>query len=210
MDPDDGSYEYDFLLTGASGGLSLVNVGQNLAHVTGTTPDDQLGLEIDITCTVIDGKGVSLQSVSVTRTWEAPSVLTDAGEVEVNTSADFAGEYPNLQKGVPVDFYARVLPSSMEDLDDGSYAYEFQLTGEYAGLSIESLNGNLAHITGVSEVAGNATFLDVRCSVTDKKGTSLQSIPAYVMWGSATEAIEEVVTEVKTKTSKAKSKKKPE
>ncbi|UNX66903.1 hypothetical protein [Klebsiella aerogenes] len=209
MDPDDGSYEYDFLLTGASGGLSLVNVGQNLAHVTGTTPDDQLGLEIDITCTVIDGKGVSLQSVSVTRTWEAPSVLTDAGTVELNTSADFAGSpYIVLNNGEPVDFYARVAPSSLVDLDDGSYVYEFTMGGEYQGLSMEVLDRNLVRITGVNDYSSYGDAIDIYCAVIDKSGNRENSSPALVLWDRPD--VEEVVAEVKAKASKAKSKKKPE
>lgn len=76
-DADDGSYEYDFLMTGAAGGLSLVNTAQNMAHITGTTPADQAGKTLTINCTVIDKAGTSLDATPLSGDWGDPT-LTEA------------------------------------------------------------------------------------------------------------------------------------
>ncbi|QHA89567.1 hypothetical protein [Serratia rhizosphaerae] len=73
VEPDDGTYEYDFRLMQAAGGLSLYNVGHNLAHVTGTTPADQAGLQLYVGCTVIDSAGASAPSSNVNGSWGEPA-----------------------------------------------------------------------------------------------------------------------------------------
>lgn len=85
--PDDGSYEFDFKLTGASGGLSLVNTDQNLAHVTGSTPEDQAGLTLNVTCTVIDKAGNSLDATAVSGDWGSRDLLQTLENVDGDTSA---------------------------------------------------------------------------------------------------------------------------
>ncbi len=77
VDPDDGSYEFDFLMTGAAGGLSLINTAHNMAHITGTTPADQADKTLTINCTVIDKSGASLDSTPVAGVWGDPN-LTEA------------------------------------------------------------------------------------------------------------------------------------
>jgi len=70
VDADDGSYEYDFLMAGAAGGLSLLNSQRDMAHVTGTTPADQVGLTLNIECSVIDSAGNSMDSAPISGDWQ--------------------------------------------------------------------------------------------------------------------------------------------
>ncbi|MGZ7265325.1 hypothetical protein ACXWP3_09455, partial [Streptococcus pyogenes] len=60
-----GEYEYDYLMGGAAGGLKMVEsrnaAGEEVAHITGTTPADQVGLSFTLDCTVT-GKKDSTQT----------------------------------------------------------------------------------------------------------------------------------------------------
>lgn len=68
---DDGSYQYNFLMqTVGSGGISLINIGRNLAKVAGTTPLDQVGLMFSVNCTAIDISGNSVTGTALTKVWE--------------------------------------------------------------------------------------------------------------------------------------------
>jgi hypothetical protein len=73
-DLDDGTYEYDFKLTGASGGLSLVNTSRDVAHITGTTPADQAGLTLNVTTQVIDSAGNAVDADVLSGIWGEPGV----------------------------------------------------------------------------------------------------------------------------------------
>jgi hypothetical protein len=67
---DDGTYTYNFLMqTVGSGGLSLINIGRNLARVAGTTPLDQVGLTFSVNCTVVDGSNHSVAGAAITKVW---------------------------------------------------------------------------------------------------------------------------------------------
>lgn len=69
---DDGSYQYDFLMQEVgSGGLSLINGVGNIAHVSGKTPSDQVGLLFSVNVTVIDVKGNSVNGTALTQNWIA-------------------------------------------------------------------------------------------------------------------------------------------
>lgn len=74
-EPDNGTYEYDFAAGEASGGLTLINNQRDIAHVTGTTPADQVGLTLTVSCTVIDKAGNSLDSTPVTGEWAEPEAV---------------------------------------------------------------------------------------------------------------------------------------
>lgn len=68
---DDGTYTYNFLMqTAGSGGISLINIGRNLAKVAGTTPLDQAGLTFSVNCTVVDGSAHSVTGTALTKVWE--------------------------------------------------------------------------------------------------------------------------------------------
>lgn len=82
VEPDDGTYEYDFSVTQASGGLSLYNVGHNLAHVTGKVQLDQAGLLLYVACIVIDSTGASDNSSSMSGKWGTPAVQQTEAEVQ--------------------------------------------------------------------------------------------------------------------------------
>lgn len=72
---DDGSYEYDFAMaTVGSGGLSLVNGSgdaRNTAHITGSTPADQVGITFQVNGLVKDIKGNSIAGTNLTQDWVA-------------------------------------------------------------------------------------------------------------------------------------------
>lgn len=68
---DDGTYTYNFLMqTVGSGGISLINIGRNLAKVAGTTPLDQVGQTFSVNCTVVDGSAHSVTGTALTKVWE--------------------------------------------------------------------------------------------------------------------------------------------
>lgn len=68
---DDGTYQYNFLMqTVGSGGISLINIGRNLAKVAGTTPLDQVGQTFSVNCTVVDGSAHSVTGTALAKDWE--------------------------------------------------------------------------------------------------------------------------------------------
>lgn len=68
---DDGTYTYNFQTeTVGSGGISLINIGANLAKVAGTTPPDQAGLTFSVNCTVVDGSAHEVVGVALEKDWE--------------------------------------------------------------------------------------------------------------------------------------------
>lgn len=67
---DDGSYTFNFLMqTVGSGGLSLINVGHNLARIAGVTPLDQVGQTFSVNCTVVDISNNSVTGTALTKVW---------------------------------------------------------------------------------------------------------------------------------------------
>jgi hypothetical protein len=84
---DDGSYEYDFSVDDASGGLSLINdTSDDTANVTGTTPEDQAGLTLTVNCTVKDSAGNSADATAVSGEWGDPDLLDTLNAVDGVTS----------------------------------------------------------------------------------------------------------------------------
>lgn len=68
--PDDGSYVYMFLMqTVGAGGLSLINVDRNKAHIFGTTPADQQGLTFSVNTTVRDFGAKEVTGTALTKVW---------------------------------------------------------------------------------------------------------------------------------------------
>lgn len=71
---DDGSYDYQFqMVTEGSGGLSLINDAaiQNKAHITGTTPADQVGKTFSVNCKVVDSYGTTVSGTALSKVWTA-------------------------------------------------------------------------------------------------------------------------------------------
>ncbi len=72
VEADDGSYIYKFAMeTEGAGGLSLVNDAVNRAHITGTTPADQVGKTFSVNCTIEDSYGTSVAGTSLSKVWTA-------------------------------------------------------------------------------------------------------------------------------------------
>lgn len=70
-DPDDGDYVFSFTMAHiGSGGIFLRNDMHNRAHVTGTTPADQIGLTFSVNCSVKDSAGTSVEGTALEKDWE--------------------------------------------------------------------------------------------------------------------------------------------
>ncbi|EAB4417301.1 hypothetical protein D7B12_17885 [Salmonella enterica] len=81
--PDDGTYQYNFLMTGQPdgsggntagiGGLSLINdaTTPDKAHITGQVPADQVGKLFSVNVTVKDAYGTAVTGKALSKAWTA-------------------------------------------------------------------------------------------------------------------------------------------
>lgn len=98
-EPDDGSYEYDFIMeTAGAGGLSLINTSRDIANITGTTPEDQAGLTLTVNCTVQDSAGNSADSTAVSGDWGDPALLDTLNAIDGVTSKNDVSDSKKSRK----------------------------------------------------------------------------------------------------------------
>lgn len=71
-EPDNGTYTYEFAMASVgAGGMSLINTGVNLAHISGQTPADQVGKTFQVNGGVKDARGTFVAGTSLTQVWVA-------------------------------------------------------------------------------------------------------------------------------------------